>query len=183
MIVFLDKPQLIPYLQTSKNIGSIPVTGGNCHVYNFSSLYSGYEDATVFLTRAAPINDTGLSMPEFVESPQFDFKYAAYIMNDPQLFALLVQIVCESFNGNLVVMLVQRDAYRDLFMESLIKLIQQRYGYQSWIVEDIEDIQAITEPIYTPMGLECVANDAMIYFNRYGKYPFEDPMMPYAEAM
>ena len=181
MIIFTDKPELIPYIQSNKHwsASSIPVSGGNTYVYNFSSLYHGYEDATCFLTKAAPMNHTGKPMPEFVDSVDFDIQYATAIMNDPQMFGLFVKMMCQSFNGNLVILLVQRDNYRDLFMESLIKFIQQRYGYGCWIVESLEDIQSIGESIYKPNGLMVIADDINRYQSMFGESPYGSPLPIY----
>ena len=48
-------------------------------------------------------------------------------------------------------------------MESLIKLIQQRYGYNSWIVDSIEDIDSCKESTYTPEGLLTIEEDIKKY--------------------
>ena len=160
MIVFMDNPNMIPYVQSR-------FPRRNVIVINLSSLYSGYIDATDLITKIAPINNTGLSIPEFVNSVQFDVQYMYSVVNNPSLFYQLIRIVDFSYEGNIVIVLVQRDPYRDAIMESLIKLIQQRYGYNCWVVEDLEDIDCITESTFTPMGLMTLDQDIQAYDSMY----------------
>jgi hypothetical protein len=162
MIVFMDNPNLIPYLQSR-------FQKRNVAIFNLSSLYSGYIDATDLITKISPINNTGLPMPEFVNSIQFDIQYMNSIINTPELFYQLIRIVDISYEGNIVIVLVQRDPYRDAVMESLIKLIQQRYGYNCWIIEDQYDLDCIMESTFTPMGLMTLDQDIKLYDDLYKK--------------
>lgn len=156
MIIFTDNPSYIPYIQYQ--FSNRPVD-----IYNLSSLYSGYKDATDLLTKMAIINNSEMPMPEFVQSIQFDMQYASAIMNDPILFNKLMMILSAHFEGYIVVILVQRDPYRDAIMESLIKFIQQRYGYNCWIVEDIGDIECLKETPHNPFGLDRLNEDLYRY--------------------
>lgn len=159
MIIFTDNPQYVSIIQGRFNR---PVV-----IYNLSSLYSGFIDATDLLTNLSSINYTGMPMPLFVESVEFDIQYMASIMNNPNLFGKLMMILSNSYEGHIVVLLVQRDPYRDSVMESLIKLIQQRYGYNCWIVEDPEDISCIKEDEYNPYGLLTLNEDLRKYDSSY----------------
>ena len=94
-----------------------------------------------------------MSLPEFVQSVDFDIQYSAMIMNNQILFVKLMMILSNSYEGAISIVLVQHDFYRDAIMESIIKFIQQRYGYNCWVIEDPDDIIYINEPHYTPMGL------------------------------
>ena len=156
MIVFMDEPNFIPWLHSQ-------FPNRDVVVFNLSSLYSGYPDVSDLITKIAPINFTGLPMPEFVNSPQFDFQYMNSIINTPNLFSQLMKIVGCTYEGQTVVILVQRDPYRDAVMESIIKIIQQRYGYNCWIVEDVEDIGCLYEPTFTPMGLLTLDHDLKVF--------------------
>lgn len=161
MIIFADNPKYLPLIQDRFNR---PVV-----VYNLSSLYSGFIDATEFLTMLSKINYTGLPMPVFVDSLEFDMQFMASIMDNPNLFGKLMMILSNSYEGHVVVLLVQRDPYRDSVMESLIKLIQQRYGYNCWIVEDPEDIFCIKEDEYNPYGLLTLNEDLKKYDISYSE--------------
>lgn len=159
MIIFLDNPQLI------NNI-SYRFLNRKITVYNLSSCYSGYNDATV-LAKLACINNTCMNMPMFVESLEFDLQYANSIMNIPQMFNSFMQIMSSAFEGDLVIILIYRDPYRDAIMESLIKFIQQRYGYNCWIVEDIDDVDLIQEETFVPYGLINLEQDLQKYDEIY----------------
>ena len=158
MIVFVSNPDYIPVIGYHFNR---PVK-----VFNLSSLYSGYTDLTDLL-KVRTINNTGMPMPLYVESVDFDLQYASALFNDPNLFGKLMMILSATYEGSIVILLVQRDPYRDAIMESLIKLIQQRYGYNCWIIEEQEDIYCMRQGNFTPSGLTNLNNDLKRYDNSY----------------
>lgn len=160
IITFIDNPEFIntiSYYYSNREITTL----------NLSSFYSGYIDITDLITKISPINNTGMQMPEFVNSVQFDIQYASALMNNPDLFTNLLDIMLRAYEGQIICILVQRDPYRDAIMESLIKFIQQRYGYNCWIIEDNEDISCITEGTLTPSGLITLDNDIIKYKSSY----------------
>lgn len=159
MIVFTHNPAFIELIRAHYNRSVM--------VYNLSSLYSGYNSVTELITRIAPINNTGMLMPEFIQSVEFDIQYANALVSDPVLFSKLLSIVSVSYEGYIVILLVERDSYRDAVMESIIKFIQQRYGYNCWIVEDLEDIEYLKETNYTPAGLMALNEDLMRFDQSY----------------
>lgn len=154
MIIFIDNPELIQMIQGYFNK---PI-----NIYNLSSLYSGYIDCTDLLTNIATINTT-MPLPDFVQSVDFDIQYAAMVMNNQVLFVKLMMILSNSYEGNISIVLVEHDFYRDAIMESIIKFIQQRYGYNCWVIENPDDIIYIKEPHYTPMGLLNLDSDLQKY--------------------
>lgn len=162
MIVFMDNPEYSELLRY-KFPGRDPV------LLNLSSLYSGHINITHLIAKISPINNTGLSMPDFVNSVEFDMQYASAVFSDPLLFGSLINIMLRAYEGYLVCILVQRDHYRDAVMESLIKLIQQRYGYNSWIIEDADDIEIISERMLLPNGLLTLDADIKQYNQMYSK--------------
>jgi hypothetical protein len=62
-------------------------------------------------------------------------------------------------------------------MESLIKLIQQRYGYNCWIVEDVDDIEVMTEQMLLPNGLLTLDGDIK-QFNQMQTKGIVDCILP-----
>lgn len=151
MIIYIDNPELIQHIQYQFNRPTI--------VFNLSSLYSGFIDLTDLCTQIAPINNTGMIIPEFVQSINFDIQYASAVINDPNLFCKLLMILSATYEGSIAIVMVQRDPYRDAIMESIIKFTQQRYGIISWIVEDPEDLFCIHETPFTPNGLMTLIED------------------------
>ena len=162
MIAFMDNPEYA-YQLRYKFPGREPV------ILNLSSLYSGYINVTHLIAKISPINNTGLSMPEFVNSVEFDMQYASAVLNNPELFGSLINIMLRAYEGYLVCVLVQRDTYRDAVMESLIKLIQQRYGYNCWIIEDIDDIEIMSEQMLLPNGLITLDIDIKQFNQMYSR--------------
>lgn len=162
MIAFMDNPSYAESLRY-KFPGRDPV------ILNLSSLYSGYINITHLIAKISPINNTGLPMPEFVNSVEFDMQYASAVLNNPELFGSLINIMLRAYEGYLVCILVQRDPYRDAVMESLIKLIQQRYGYNCWIIEDFDDIEIMSEQMLLPNGLLTLDADIKQYNQMYSK--------------
>lgn len=151
MIIYIDNPELIQHIQYQFNRPTM--------VFNLSSLYSGFIDLTDLCTQIAPINNTGMIIPEFVQSINFDIQYASAVINDPNLFCKLLMILSATYEGSIAIVMVQRDPYRDAIMESIIKFTQQRYGIISWIVEDPEDLFCIHETPFTPNGLMTLIED------------------------
>lgn len=145
MIIFTDELKYVSYIRDKLRQNTL--------IYNLSSAYSCNNNITDFITMASEINHTSLPMYEFINTQVFDIEYAGLILNNPALFSKLVEIMQASFNDICVIILVYRDSYRDSVMESLIKLIQNRYGYKPWIIDDIEDIECIYEQSMTPYGL------------------------------
>lgn len=162
MIVFMDNPEYSELLRY-KFPGRDPV------ILNLSSLYSGYINITHLIAKISPINNTALTMPDFVNSIEFDMQYASAVLSNSELFGSLINIMLRAYEGYLVCILVQRDPYRDAVMESLIKLIQQRYGYNCWIIEDPDDIEIMSEQMLLPNGLLTLDSDIKQYNQMYSK--------------
>ena len=143
MIIFLDDPKLISAIQDK--------LGYSIKVFNMSSLYS--EITSIY-----------------IDTLEFDVNYANEILNNnPKMFEDLMKIMMNSHEGYIVIILVYRDAFRDSIMESLIKLIQQRYGYNSWIINDIDDIDGVNESTYSSIGLVTLEEDIKRYRDMYSK--------------
>ena len=91
MIIFIDNPDMVSYIQSHFNR---PI-----NIFNLSSLYSGFIDLTDLCTGLSKINNTGMRMPEFVQSVQFDINYASALTNDPNMFCKLSMIVSTVYEG------------------------------------------------------------------------------------
>ena len=164
MIIFTDNP------------GFINIIGGYFNrpmaVFNLSSLYSGFIDLTKLITGVANVvsaSGTTMPIPEYVNSIDFDLYYISYIFNNEDVFKSFMSLLSTAYEGIICVVMVQRDGYRDTIMESLIKIIQQRYGYNSWIVSDQEDIFSVRESTFTPMGITVLKED-LTKFDQMNNY-------------
>jgi hypothetical protein len=132
-------------------------------IFNLSSLYSGFLDATNLITSVSKVETPyGTSMPiqDYVNTAEFDMYYLSYIFNVEDTFKSFMAIMSYAYEGILTCVLVSRDMYRDAITEALIKIIQQRYGYNCWLIEsDMEDLLSIHEETFTPMGLTILHDD------------------------
>lgn len=169
MIIFTDKVELIQPIYQKFNKRAM-------RVMNLSSLYSGYHSLTDLITLVAPINNTQMPHGEFVYSVEFDIQYANALINDHRMFHHLMEIMIPAREGEVIIILVQRDQFRDAVMESLIKFIQQRYGYNSWIVDDFDDISYLKETTFSTYGLITLDADINAHDRLYSSGG-ADPIM------
>ena len=159
MILFIDNPQfLIPLGQYYHR---------PFRVYNFSSLYSGFDSLAPLVTNMYRVNPGNIPQYEFIDTVTFDLNYANAILNTPNMFEALIKIVMPVYQGEIVMLLVHRDPYRDSLMESLIKLLQQRYSLSCWVVEDLADVESIHELPITQNGLLMIDQDIKTYDRLY----------------
>lgn len=151
MIVFTDDKMLIPYIELKAKQKAI--------VCNLSSYTSGLLDLTPLITKVNIQRLTSIPPMQFIESIDFDMYYAGLLQNDPDMHESLIRLVLLSYEGKLVIVMTSRDQYRDAIMESLIKYIQQMYGHNCWIVEELEDVEYLNESGFTPDGLSLISRN------------------------
>lgn len=167
MIIFLEDLKLIPLIEAWFGMsykGFDNTISDKIVKFNLSSFYSGFIDVTNLATIANSICYARSVHPDvFIDLFDFDIQYANAIINDDTTFISLMNIIRNSMNGNICIVLVHRDKYRDAVMESLIKLIQQRYNIQSWIINDVEDIEYLKDDSPNYIGLENYDYDSMRY--------------------
>lgn len=154
MIMFLDDVNLVNYIEDDPN---------NIVIFNLSSYYSSYNDISTLLTNISPLNNTGLPINEFVYSPSFDEQYMQTLFSNEDMFTIFMKLIAFAYEGYTVVVLVSRDEYRDAVMESIIKIIQERYGFLCWIVYDAEDLRSIEDTSPSTGGLITLDNDLARY--------------------
>lgn len=107
-------------------------------------------------------------MPESVirgdcTDPSFDTAYHSSILNNDGPFSQLMQIMIPVFQDPdvLVQVLINTSEYRDAITESLLKLIQQRYGYNAYIINNLEDFIYAEESSFSIPGLFMMDKDLM----------------------
>ena len=156
MIVFASNPGLVQPLQEAFPKQTLKV-------YNLSSLYSGYDSITSLITGLHEWSANGVNVPEALARPEIDIAYWELIMKNNKMFNDLMKLVLNSFEGFVCMVLVKHDEYRDAVLESIIKLIQQRYGFTPWVIQDEGDIEVLEEPEYTAQGLVTLDEDRKRY--------------------
>ena len=103
----------------------------NIKFYNFTSLN---EDFNIRL-QLLPPNSLGCN-----SEYDFDVKYAQWILNNNQNFVEFMKIIMDIYNNFHIFIVISEDNWSTILVESLMKLIQQRYGLSSLYVNDEEDI-------------------------------------------
>lgn len=124
MIVFMEY-QYLPYINLE-----------DTYVFNLSSLKEGFTMISV-LPDPSSIN--------CLDEREFDQAYFNFIMsNDFRFYEVFSKMIYPIYCGKNVVVLVQRNMFYDTITESLLKLIQQRYGYNNIaIINEPSDIDYI----------------------------------------
>ena len=116
----------------------------------------------------------------------FDMKYAAYILNDPNAFFDLMQIMYPLYEGEDVFLLVDDGPVMEMIVESFQKFIQQRYGYNAVRIYTQDDyIQAQNtrmqfDPTYGLMNLDADKQRyAMMFMNINPVPQFDEDTPPW----
>lgn len=112
------------YYGNAKNIQD------QCVVLNFTSYIEGYRRLNLI-----PPNSLGAS-----SEYDFDVLYMQYIMSNDMIFAEFFTIINLLYMGNDVYIIISDDDWSETLIESLLKLIQQRYGYNAVRVDNLDDV-------------------------------------------
>lgn len=104
--------------------------GGKGVMYNLSSMREGF----ISLQALIPPNTIGR-----LTDREFDIAYANYIMSNDTLFCIFFQIIYNLYIGKDVFIIVSIEDWSENLLESLLKLIQQRYGYNAVLINTEAD--------------------------------------------
>ena len=98
-------------------------------------------------------------------TPEFDMNYHNYIMNNDNAFKQFMDLIIPIHQSPeiLIVVLIRHTPYSDAITESLMKLIQQRYGYNGYMVNEPEDWFYTEESTFTIPGLFAYDQDILKY--------------------
>lgn len=98
------------------------------------------------------------------DSQQFDIAFANYILSNDYRFRQFFNIIWGLYSGENVFILVSHSEFYDMLNESLIKLIQQRYGYITNDIRDQDDVDYLVEGSFSIQGLYNLDQDKNRYF-------------------
>lgn len=87
------------------------------------------------------------------ESPEFDAALMNYIDNDKQMWLSMMLIMITTYEGYDVIIEYNNDEFSSKVVESLIKIIQEKYQYNCLIANYIDDIYSCNESSFGPAGL------------------------------
>ena len=105
------------------------------HVFNLTGLIETGDSLKILI----PPNELGRT-----DSFEFDVNYYNYIMGNNTIFVTFFRIIQILYSGKSVFIIYDNAEWSEGLMESLLKVIQQRYGYNAYYVTSDEDIiQAI----------------------------------------
>lgn len=99
-------------------------------VYNLTSLREGFERLPFLI----PPNEIGK-----LTGRDFDLAYANYIFSNDFIFKSFFDIIWLLYSGTDVYIIISEDDWSENLVESLLKLIQQRYGYNGCRIDSYED--------------------------------------------
>lgn len=100
------------------------------YVYNITSYLEGY----IRLNALIPPNELGR-----FTGKDFDIVYADYIMSNDWIFKQFFDIIYNLYIGNDVYLIASPEDWSENLVESLLKLIQQRYGYNAIKINSPDD--------------------------------------------
>jgi hypothetical protein len=83
----------------------------------------------------------------------FDVKYMHWIMDDNRNFIQLMRIINDIVSGMNVYIVISLDEWSEVLIDSLMKLIQQRYGINGCRVIDIDDLINAEESGFEDYGI------------------------------
>ena len=136
------------------NAASLVETKSDTIILNLSSLSERYTNR-LFLV---PPNNLGAN-----SEYDFDIKYMQWIMNNDSIFIIFFPLIIELEKGMNVFIVIDSDSWSISLIESLLKLIQQRYGFNGLLVNTIEDILYAEECKFSDYGIINFDTD----LNRY----------------
>lgn len=131
----------------------------NLIIYNLST----YDCSAPSLNALIP--DSMLMQIVSDEEKTFDINYANYIIGNDAPFMDLMKIIIPLYNDqySLVFIMVNNSDFRNTITESLIKLIQQRYGYNSIMINTPEDAMSIEDDSFSLPGILVMDSDYKRY--------------------
>lgn len=109
-------------------------------IYNLSSMIEGFTPL-----RLIPPNSIG----RFTDR-DFDIAYMNYVLGNDQVFCEFFQIIYNLYSGVDVFIIASADDWSENILESLLKLIQQRYGYNATKISTEEDYIYAMNSSYIP---------------------------------
>lgn len=137
------------------------------YIFSITSLREGIPR----LNALSPPNGIG-----YFDSYEFDVAYAKYIMMNDEAFYELLTIVRLLQMGKDIYLVISEEQWSIDLTMSLLKFIQQRYGYNGYAINSEEDfIYAVNQPAASINPTYGIANldqdlDRYYYlFQQYGK--------------
>ena len=167
MICFTSNPSIFSSIPIYSSISSI-TNNPNCVLFSMApaNTVSGYYDIRKFIITANNILQhsgtnigSGISYIDpmvsniIFETPDFDKDLAGCIDYDVNLWISMMLIMIHAYEGYEVIIEYGTDELSLNVVESLIKIIQEKYQYNCVIINDIDDLYGYKESSFGPIGL------------------------------
>ena len=154
MIVFTPIKQIPVELLEYKGIRQVVS-------YNLSSYFSDVPTLNALIPSMEFIPEETLSGD--CTTPIFDVSYHNFIMANNDAFCQFMNIIVPAYTSpdTMVQILIRNSPFCDAITESLLKFIQQRYGYNAYIVNQPEDFLYTDESDFSIPGLFALDQDLM----------------------
>jgi hypothetical protein len=131
----------------------------NIVIYNITSLSEKYRRIPLI-----PPNSLGAN-----SEYEFDIKYMNWILGNDNNFCSLMTIINDLVNRD-VFLLISNDNWSKILIESLLKLIQQRYGINAVYIDTEDDLLYAEESGFSDYGVLNLDEDRTRYMNLYEQY-------------
>ena len=135
------------------------VDRNNIAIYNITSLSEKYKRIPLI-----PPNSLGAN-----SEYEFDIKYMNWILGNDNNFCSLMTIINDLVNRD-VFLLISNDNWSKILIESLLKLIQQRYGINAVYIDTEDDLLYAEESGFSDYGVLNLDEDRTRYMNLYEQY-------------
>ena len=118
------------------------VDNSDTMVYNITSLNEKYRAARLDLL---PPNSLGAN-----SEYDYDLKYMEWVFSNDSVFMNFMRPITDLYNGLNVFFVITHEDWSDMMVESLMKLIQQRYGINAVSINTPEDLYYAEESGFDP---------------------------------
>ena len=120
---------MLMYGEDRPDILSLKFSGKGI-IFNLTSYKEGFNRLNLLV----PPNELGR-----FTNRDFDIAYANYILQNDMVFIQFFWIIYNLYIGNNVFIIANPSEWSENILESLLKLIQQRYGYNAIRIDSDED--------------------------------------------
>lgn len=127
--------------------------------YNLSSYYNDMPTLNMLIPSSEYISEE--LMQGDCSIPTFDIEYHKFILTNNEAFMQFMNIIIPAYTSPniLVQVLINVSEFRNVITESLVKLIQQRYGYNVYIINELDDFLYAEESDMSIPGLFNIDQD------------------------
>lgn len=144
--------------------------GETCNIWNFNTGIENIPNINLM-----PPNNLGK-----LETHDFDYNYMRWILDNDINFIELMKIMLALYRNEDVYLIINDlDIWSLQIVDSLMKLIQQRYGINGILIESPDDVSCARDEGFDPyFGIQNMDQDSeryqyLYYLNHKGRVQYE----------